>query len=95
MWKRLNNMYAWSIPLTDAGKLGPIPSEMKYSNLDESEFFVNPAKASNLKTSLLSSMQEITTQQVQAVLQPERHITTPASEPDFSREWYIDDKVKR
>lgn len=95
VWTRVNNMYAWSIPLTDAGKLGPIPPEMEYSDLNKSEVFAKPAKASNLKSSLLSSTHEITTQQVQVVLQPERHITTPISEPGFSREWYIDDKVKR
>lgn len=93
--KRVNDLYEWSIPLTDAGKLGPIPPEMKYSDLDQSEFFTDPAKAPVFKSSLLSSMQKITKQQVQAALQPERHITAPSSEPNFSREWYIDDKVKR
>ena len=95
VWTRVNNLYKWSIPLTDAGKLGTIPPEMEYSDLDQSEFFADPAKAPVLKSSLLSSMQKITTRQVQAVLQPERHITTPTSEPEFSREWFIDDKVKR
>ena len=95
VWTRVNNLYEWSIPLTDAGKIGPIPPEMEYLDLDQSEFFTTPAKASVLKSSLLSSVQGITKQQVQAVLQPERQITASTSEPNFSREWYIDDRVKR
>ena len=95
VWQRVNRLYEWSIPLTDAGKLGPIPPEMKYLDVDQSEFFANPAKAPVFKSSVLSSMQKITPQQVQAVLQPERHITTSTSEPEFSWEWYIDDKVER
>ena len=95
VWTRVNNLYEWSIPLTDAGKTGPIPPEMEYLDLDQSEFFTTPAKVPVPQSSLLSSMQGITAQQVQAVLQPERQITAPTSEPGFSREWYIDDRVKR
>ena len=95
VWKRINDLYQWSVPLTDAGKLGTIPAEMQPLDLSQSEFFQTPAKTPVVKSALLSSIQPTSFQQVQAMLQPERPIDTPTSEPEFSREWYIDDEVER
>lgn len=93
--KHVNDLYQWSIPLTDAGKFGPIPREMEPLDLSKSEFFKTPGQAPNVNSALLSSIQPVALQQVQAVLQPERQIVTSTSEPEFSREWYIDDEVER
>ena len=74
---RVNKLYAWSIPLTDAGKLGPIPSEWNTWIWINPNFFANSAKATVFKRlSTIEHCQKFTTQQIQAVLQPERPITT-------------------
>ena len=94
-WKIINDLYQWSVPLTDAGRFGPIPAKMKPLDLSKSEFFQTPVEAPKIHGALLSHIEPITTQHVQKVLQPERQIATSTSEPEFSREWYIDDEVQR
>ena len=94
MWELFKDQYEWSVPLTGSGQVKPIPDKMKPLPTD-SEFFSVPGKISATESSVLSSIQPISAQQAQAVLKLERQSITPIAEPDFSREWYIDDKVER
>ena len=95
VWQRINDEYQWSVPLTAAGKLGPIPPKMKPFDLSGSDFFKTHSQEPIAETALLSSIAPASLQHVQTVMKAERAITTPIAEPDYSREWYIDDEVER
>lgn len=95
---RFMEMYEWSVPLNSSGDFGEIPDDMRPADLRDSEFFKVPALSTETTNLLLSSMQASVPMKVAAIMQSKQSASIRSAtekEPEFSREWYIDDEVER